>query len=87
MLAAITRPLYQLHCPDRLLNKPRTPSFQDLIVIYGHSFPPPPLPPLIPGHLELSAQGIVCRWRAGNSPVSSLTLFDDYATRRVFGNP
>lgn len=41
MLAAITRPLYQVHCPDRLLNKPRTPSFQDLIVIYGYSFPPP----------------------------------------------
>lgn len=43
MLAAITRPLYQVHCPDRLLNKPRTPSFQDLIVIYGYSFPPPVL--------------------------------------------
>ena len=34
-LAAITRSLYQLHCPDRLLDKPPTRSFQDLIVIYG----------------------------------------------------
>lgn len=43
-----------------------------------------PSPPLIlaplSGHLELSAR-IVCRWRAGNSSVSSLTLFDDYATQ------
>ena len=32
--AAITRPLYQVDCPDRLLDKPRSRAFQDLIVIY-----------------------------------------------------
>ena len=94
MLAAITRPLYQVHCPDRLLNKPRTPSFQDLIVIYGYSFPPsvlvssfepcPSLGGILSSPLELFAvEGREIRpchlWR-----FSTTTLRD---RARVFGIP